>query len=269
MFLLEHSVAIGAFTAGCARTDNEGVAGAMIESESNPWEEINMTRFKEQYDRDGYVIAENMFSIEEVAAFKQEIRDTLAKVEEREGSGKHFTHGVYVGLALQSEMFRKLAADSRIAAVLREVIGDQVLFLSDKVVAKDASKDFASPWHQDWPYWKGSNKVSVWIALDDAFPENGCLKMVPGSHRSAVDHVNPDDASEGFVSRLRPEDIDESKVVAIPAKAGTAVIFHDLTFHASYPNVTGKDRWALISTYKDAREPDPEYGWANPIQVVG
>lgn len=224
-----------------------------------------------QFEQDGYVVVENMFSPEEVVSFKQEIRRIVMGINENDKGvvqgAADFSNGVYVGLALKSEMFRQLAADARIGAALREIIGDRVLFLSDKVVAKDAAKDFPSPWHQDYPYWEGSHKYSVWIALDDAVPENGCLKIIPGTHRGTIAHRYHDNAKEGFGNRLHPEDIDESQAVTIEAKAGTAVIFHDLTVHSSYPNVSGKDRWALISTYKDATQPDPDYKWANPIPV--
>ncbi|WP_135548912.1 phytanoyl-CoA dioxygenase family protein [Paenibacillus cymbidii] len=227
-----------------------------------------MESLAQQYDRDGYIVVESMFSEAEMAACKAEIGRIVAQEEQEGKAGSYATHGVFVGLAKKSGLFRQMAVDARLAAVLKEVMGDRVLFLSDKVVAKDAKKDFASPWHQDWMYWEGSHKVSVWIALDEATEQNGCLRIIPGSHKTVVSHAKHADSREGFSSRLQQEDIDESKAVAIPAKVGTAVIFHDLTIHASYPNVSGKDRWALISTYKDAAQPDPDFAWANPIPVV-
>ncbi|RXZ83361.1 phytanoyl-CoA dioxygenase family protein [Paenibacillaceae bacterium] len=224
-------------------------------------------QLKEAYETDGYIILEKVFSKEEVKAFKAEIRRVIEQLQ-AEGKAEGFeSHGVYVGLALQSEMFRALAADRRVSDVLQHVVGKSMLFLSDKLVAKDAAKDFPSPWHQDWPYWKGSHKVSVWIALDDATPENGCLKIIPGTHKTEVEHAAHANSKEGFSSRLPAELIDESKSVSIAAEAGSVVIFHDLTFHSSHQNISGKDRWALISTYKETDQPDPEFSWANPIPL--
>lgn len=225
-------------------------------------------KLKEQYESDGFVVVENLFTSQEVTSFKQEIQRIISEVQ-REGTanGNDFSNGVYVGLATKSDIFKNLASDSRIVSALKEIIGDNIMFLSDKAVAKTSSKDFASPWHQDWPYWKGSNKLSVWIALDDATPDNGCLKIIPGSHRATVEHEQHVNSKEGFGNRLRAEDIDENKAIAVPVKAGAVIIFHDLTFHSSYKNISGKDRWALISTYKDAMLEDPDYAWANPILV--
>ena len=226
------------------------------------------SHLKEAYDRDGYVVVENIFSQDEIASFKAEIRGITSKLNTGDKRSNNFANGVYVGLAKQSELLRALATDQRIADALYETMGvEDILFLSDKVVAKDASKDFPSPWHQDWSYWYGSHKVSVWIALDDATPDNGCLKMIPGSHRSVVGHTEHQNDKEGFSQRIPESKFDVDKSVDIVARAGTAVIFHDLTIHASYPNTTGKDRWALISTYKDGAQPDPDFSWVNPLKM--
>jgi ectoine hydroxylase-related dioxygenase (phytanoyl-CoA dioxygenase family) len=221
-----------------------------------------------QFDRDGYVVLDNVFSEQEITGLKAEIQRVLglgpngAEVDADAVEGFR-KHGVFVGLAVSSPLFREAARNEKIVGVLRGIIGDHVVFLSDKVVYKDAATAFASPWHQDWPYWLGSHKFSVWIALDAAAPENGCLKVVPGSHRRGeVAHAGADDGL-GFNNRLDVERLDESEAVPVAVGAGAAVIFHDLLFHASYPNTSGRDRWALISTYKNGDEVDPEYPWAS------
>lgn len=213
-------------------------------------------KLKTEYEQNGYVILRQLFSDEEVAVYKEEAR----KVLERHGVNKE---GVYVGMAVASSMFKKAAAQPVLVEALQEIMGDEVVFLSDKLVFKNASTDFGSPWHQDYPYWKGSHKVSVWIALDDATPENGCLKIVPGSHLFGAAH-HGGDASDGlgFKNRLDEQDLENRHIIDLSASRGDAIIFHDLLYHASYPNTSGNDRWALISTYKDGTQSDPEYKWA-------
>jgi ectoine hydroxylase-related dioxygenase (phytanoyl-CoA dioxygenase family) len=226
------------------------------------------------YDRDGFVKIEGLFSAGEVAAFKEEIRRILdvvrdeaaARGESPEGVA---ADGVFVGLAAHSQFFKRVARDNRLLDALEAVLGPDIEFLSDKVVFKAADVDYGSPWHQDWPYWEGAHKVSVWIALDPATPENGCLKLMPGSHRRAAQHANvATPQGEGFGLRLRPEDVDESDAVTVPAAPGDAILFHDLTLHASYPNRSGRDRWALISTYRSAAESDRQYPWSVAAEVV-
>lgn len=232
---------------------------------------------KEQYLNNGYYILEDLFTEAEVKGLKIEIKNILTQVKEKNSLGANETigdndftkHGVFVGLAANSVLFREAAARPRLVEALEQIISDHVIFLSDKVALKNADTDFGSPWHQDWPYWKGSHKVSVWIALDTAEVENGCLKIIPGSHRQGiVNHVGKSNDGKGFANRVRIEDIDENKVMSLPVSAGGAVIFHDLLLHASHANDSGRDRWALISTYKDGNLEDPDYDWATAAFTV-
>lgn len=227
----------------------------------------------ELFQQNGFFIAHDLFGRDEVGHLKQEIRRILDQVrQEAAQAGKDpkqvLRSGVYVGLAARSQLFRDLARDPRLLDLLEKIIGQNIAFLSDKIVFKDAETDFGSPWHQDWPYWKGSNKVSIWIALDDATPENGCLRLVPGSHRAVAAHDGEATDGKGFVHRLRPDAIDEASVVTSAIPAGSAIFFHDLTLHASHRNTSGRDRWALISTYRDAQAVEPPYPWAVAAAVV-
>jgi glutamate-1-semialdehyde 2,1-aminomutase len=242
-------------------------------SRRNAKKDANMEGRKQAFERDGFAVIRGLFSPDEVAAFKQEIRRVLeaarSRAKERgepvEAVGHH---GVFVGLAANSPVFREAARDPRLLDALEPVLGPNIEFLSDKVVFKTAEQDFGTPWHQDWPYWKGAHKVSVWIALDPATPENGCLKLLPGSHQAEALHDGDASDGKGFGHRLRPGAVDESRAVVVPCAPGDAVIFHDRTLHASFPNTTGQDRWALISTYRSASEPDLDYEWAVAAEIV-
>lgn len=210
---------------------------------------------KEQFEKQGYVILKELYTIEETKKLKEEASAILSKHEVDKS-------GVFLGLTPESTLFKEAAVTPRLANALKEIIGHSVVFLNDKLVFKNASTDFGSPWHQDYSYWHGSHKYSVWIALDDADRKNGCLKIVPGSHLSTVNHDGKASDNLGFTNRLDEKEIDQSQVVDLPASKGDAIVFHDLLLHASYPNTSGADRWALISTYKDGTQPDPDYPWA-------
>jgi phytanoyl-CoA hydroxylase len=219
-----------------------------------------MDDLKQDFEKQGFVMIRGMFTAAEVATFKAECGRLLEQ---------HAAHvGVFVGLAANSLLFRSLARDARLVDALEPLLGPNIEFLSDKVVLKSSATTAASPWHQDWPYWEGLHKISVWIALDAATPENGCLKMLPGSHKQTVVHDGAAGAGEGFGHRLRPESVDESRVVILPCAPGDVVLFHDLTLHASFPNTSGRDRWSVISTYRGASEPDINYSWSVAKEIV-
>lgn len=89
----------------------------------------------------------------------------------------------------------------------------------------------------------------MWIALDDATVESGCLHFVPGSHRFAVlphRHIGDDPSIHG----LAADGVDASGAVAVPVAAGGATIHHCRTLHYSGPNRTAQPRRAYTHEFQ-------------------
>jgi ectoine hydroxylase-related dioxygenase (phytanoyl-CoA dioxygenase family) len=134
-------------------------------------------------------------------------------------------------------------------------------------VVKSEKVAHASPWHQDYVYWFGTPKVSAWVALDDATLENGCLRVVPGSHSWGLLPHEKFNERVGFDNRVPAERVDNlcrrfrASVVDVPLPAGHAIIFSDLLLHSSNPNKTGADRYSLIPTFRDSRRKDTSTVW--------
>lgn len=205
-----------------------------------------------QYQEQGYLLVPELFSREECAALKAEGIRVLAE-HARPG------RSVYVGVAAVSPVFYKFASDPRLVEVLREIMPDGVMFMSDKFVYKSSKHQFATPWHQDIAYWKNTRpKLSTWIALDDVTAENGAMKIIPGSHREFVEHEDQSGAlggEFGNVVKDLPEDAPNQMICAMPA--GSVLFFSDLLIHASTVNTAGVDRYAIIGTYHAPAEDEP------------
>ena len=221
----------------------------------------------EAFNRDGFLIAKGLYSPEEMRDWKTRIIDIL------EAGGRISTDptatGVHVFMPETLDpFFRDRMKDDCVVSILNRIIGPNVEFLSVKSVYKNKFTRFGSPWHQDWYYWKGANKISVWIALDDATPENGCLKMIGGSHfnRFKVKQVR---GENGFAWRIENEEFADRPETTLAVNRGDAVFFHDQTLHSSYPNTTGADRWSFISTYRDGSVRDESAVWDRPMVVSG
>ena len=159
----------------------------------------------EAFSRDGFYIAKGLYRPEEMLNWKARVIRILEAGghlgKDPKGSGVH----VFMADVLDP-FFSERMKDAVVVSVLDRIIGPNVEFLSVKSVYKNKFTTFGSPWHQDWYYWKGATKISVWIALDDATPENGCLKMIAGSHikRFKVKQVRADN---GFGWRIGNEEI--------------------------------------------------------------
>jgi hypothetical protein len=110
-------------------------------------------------------------------------------------------------------------------------------------------------WHQDEVYipTRDRSLVGAWIAIDDATIENGCLYVVPGSHRSGylhpmAQHTDPDE----FDFAPESQGVDENKEVAVEVKAGTLVFFNGYLLHRSKKNRSNVFRRVLVNHYMNA-----------------
>jgi ectoine hydroxylase len=157
-------------------------------------------------------------------------------------------------------VFDALIEDPRIATPLCGVLGsDRVALWTDKINFKRPREGSGFRWHQDSPYWSHvcdhcDLLPNVMITLDDADRDNGCFRVVPGSHR------------KGFLpgiqdgSRLGPLftdpavfDADSQWMAELPA--GSLVVFSAHTVHGSEPNRSERARRAIVLTYQPPDHP--------------
>ena len=209
---------------------------------------------RSSFARDGFLLAEAVFTAEEMAACK-----TAAKALVEDTSGPS---GVHVWMCETiPPLFESISCDPRMTAILRPLIGSRIEFLSAKPVFKSPTVHFASPWHQDQAYWGGATKWSAWIALEDATIENGCLRVIPGSHRRMRDHASVGDA-RGFTNRIADDELEGERMLDVEMAQGDVLVFHDRLLHSSHPNRSGRERWSFIPTYRNADVPDSSAVWA-------
>jgi phytanoyl-CoA hydroxylase len=217
-----------------------------------------------QYQRDGYVIVPDLINPDEAIAWKAKLKARL-----QEEGNLEIPSGVRVWMSDNMDSYSNIQLQSpRMVAILQQLIGHRVEFLSYKAVFKNAKTAFSSPWHQDWAYWQGSTKISVWIALDDATPENGCLRLIPGSQRAVIEMKEVEDV-KGFGRRITEDQVASLPIVTAPVPRGAGIFFHDLLLHASCPNLNGADRWSVIPTYRDAATPDSSTVWKSALVLSG
>lgn len=153
-------------------------------------------------------------------------------------------------LADSHDGMRKLMHDPRLGELAGTLAGvDAIHIWHDQALFKPP---FGNPtaWHLDNPYWSfySRNSISIWIALDDATLANGCMWYIPGSHKTARYDNAGIGTNLGGLFKIYPEwrEIDP---VAVPAKAGDAVLHNGLTAHGAGANMTNKPRRAMTCAY--------------------
>ena len=116
------------------------------------------------------------------------------------------------------------------------------------MILKPAQYGSETPWHQDEAYWNPDiipHSLSVWLPLDPATVESGCLQFIPGSHKGEVRwhrHINDDPLVHGLVT----DDVDTSQAIACPLLVGGATFHQCRTLHYAGPNTTNRPRRAYI-----------------------
>ena len=213
------------------------------------------------YVEDGYVAIEGFLDAEELKVWRRvtdrAVADRMASAEaltnqKREEDPSYYSR-VFVQclrLADTSEAMKGLVYDERIgkmAAELADVEGMRVWH--DQALIKQA---YGNPtgWHLDNPYWSFSSRdaISIWIALDDATLENGCMWYVPGSHKTATFNNAGIGQNIGELFDVYPawKEID---TVAVPVRAGSAVFHNGLTAHGAGANMTRHSRRAMTCAF--------------------
>lgn len=190
-----------------------------------------------QYEEQGYMIFEHLFSPDEMKELTRRI-DLLDEEHEKVlqqsvQSGISFANQINFTsfLTKKDPYIRQFVADDRFVNITTPILGPNVKLYWDQSVYKrpEAHRDF--PWHQDNGYQpiEPVHYMTCWLALEDATIENGCIWIIPGSHkRGFVEHKKTDIGLQCYFG--------DDPGVPVPLKSGSMVAFHSLLFHRSTPN---------------------------------
>ncbi len=229
------------------------------------------------FNRDGYLKGLRVFSDAEAAVIRAYFDDLLARTLAAGGdsysiSSAHLRYGrVY-----------DLLAHPRIVAIVTDLIGEQLVGWGSHFFCKLPGDGKAVAWHQDASYWPltPSKAVTVWLAIDAADRENGCMRFIAGSHWKGHLTYRPSDPTEHNVLNQTIENVEQyGQPVDDELKAGEVSVHSDLLLHGSEANMSPRRRCGLTLRYcaTDVRASagwnakgvvlsgsDPDEHWAKP-----
>lgn len=213
------------------------------------------------YRRDGFLPHRGFLSLEEVAELKAAVLDAVASMGNRKitAGGKEMlaADGYYAKVFTQrlnlwriNDIVKQYMLNPELGKTLCKLEGvDAFRVWHDQALIKEA---YANPtaWHLDNPYWSFHSRhaISVWIALEDATLENGCMWFIPRSHDLATfDNVGiGSNLSDLFKVYPRMTEIDP---VPVPMKAGDCSFHNGITAHGAGANMTRGRRIAMTCAY--------------------
>jgi ectoine hydroxylase-related dioxygenase (phytanoyl-CoA dioxygenase family) len=182
---------------------------------------------------------------------------------------------------LDVEFVWRLATHLRVLDPVEAVLGPDILLLASnffcKYPAEERGERFVA-WHQDVTYWglEPPRAITAWIAIDDADVENGCMSVIPGSHRLGILMHGKSDRAGNLLSINQevPDGlVDEARAVSMPLRAGQMSLHDGMLLHGSHPNRSRRRRSGLAVrfTTPDVRQvaPNSLRGYYRPVLVRG
>ena len=234
----------------------------------------------DRYVRDGYVVVPSAFTAAEVAELRAEALricrgeagpvagaqpgppDEPDDVVIRRYACIHFPHKL-------SPLMRQTLAHPVVVDALTRVIGPDVKAMQSMLFTKGEGRP-GQAWHQDEFFipTRDRSLTAAWIALDDATVENGCLWVLPGSHRPGVIYPDRDQDDPRFDCSIEAYSFPYRDADAVPVEvaAGSVVLFNGYLLHRSLPNAARSGlRRALVNHYMSAQSLLP---WTRPPDDV-
>jgi len=221
----------------------------------------------ESYRENGYLLIENFLDQHELATWREAVTEAIEQRDGRKWPGTEIKTGEDDGINKDADYYGKvfdqmlnlwqtnekvksLMLDKELGKMIATLAGwDGTRIWHDQALIK---RPWANPtsWHLDTPFWSFSDRraMSIWIALDDATLENGCLYFIPGSHLK-TGFENPGIGKNmDAVFDFYPQFI-KSRSVAVPMKAGSCSFHNGLTIHGAGANMTNGFRRAMTCAY--------------------
>lgn len=201
----------------------------------------------EQYVEEGYSGPVQGLTLEESDYYYDRFFEALDQSKYKPGPTK-------VNLSAWHHRYKwayELATHPSIAAAMRQILGENLVLWAMHFWYKEPGNGKFIPWHQDINYWpmEPTINATAWVSLGWSIQENGCLRVIPGSHKSIVEHVAIGDNQSSFGQGLPVDKVDLSKAVDIEMSPGQIAFFNEATFHGSEINHSNIPRVAFSVRY--------------------
>jgi ectoine hydroxylase len=227
---------------------------------------------------EGYLVVKEVLSADEVellrnAAVADKALDEHAfSVNNGEGGAARLALWNHPG----SSIYGMIARSESVVGAMERLLGEEVYHYHSKMIMKDAKTGGAWTWHQDYGYWYHNGVLSpdlasISIAIDRSTRENGCLQVIPKSHKlGRIEHALSGNQAGADMARVEKV-LERLPVEYVELAPGDAVVFHSNMLHRSDANTSDKPRWSMICCYNTASndpyldEPHARYTKLNKV----
>lgn len=194
------------------------------------------------FERDGYAIFRRVVDadlIQEASDHVEWLQRTHADVPT-----EALTHDY------MTPFWHRVMSDDRILDIAQLFVGPNIASYSTHHFVKMPFAGKRVEWHQDAAFWplEPMEVVTLWLAIDHSTPENGCLRIIPGSHKWSVEEMRPTE-EDGYFHQQIKMDVDESQALDIVLAPGDIEVHHPGIVHGSNANSSPSRRAGLAIRY--------------------
>jgi phytanoyl-CoA hydroxylase len=233
------------------------------------------------YNENGYLLVRGVFNSEEVEKMRDGVDNIIERASNAELDRNHTWQGNYLpeeelkqlvlkgyhDVHYHDASFTRAVNHPSMVSILSKLIGPNVQLHHSKMLVKPPEKGAAFPMHQDYPYFPHTthSMLAASIAIDEADTENGCLHVIPKSHKQGpLEHLGSHhlDHEEYPVEMGKP----------CEAKAGDVLFFNYLTIHGSGINQSDRMRRNVLFQYRDPADLPKDNGhvnWGQGLMISG
>lgn len=219
------------------------------------------------YQQNGFLLVEDFLTKDELEYWREAVTEAIkerngqkmpgsnTKINEDDGINKDADYYTKVfdqmlNLWQTNDKVKQLMLNENLGKIIADLAGwEGTRIWHDQALIK---RPWANPtsWHLDTPFWSFSDRraLSIWVALDDATLENGCLYFIPGSYHSTTFDNPGIGKNMDAIFDFYPQFI-QSKSASVPMKAGSCSFHNGLTIHGAGANMTNGFRRAMTCAY--------------------
>ena len=202
------------------------------------------------YERDGYAIIRNAVDRELLSEANEHLQWLARRYPDL--PPEHYHHP----LMRDDAFWVRLVTDSRLVDIAEIFLGHNIACFTAHYICKQPYLGQPVFWHQDGAYWNlaPAEALTVWLAIDESNSENGCLQVIPGSHKASIEppELRPETPNMLYSSSrqtLVDEWIERSGITDVILQPGDVSIHHPNIIHGSQPNRSPKRRCGLDIGY--------------------
>jgi ectoine hydroxylase-related dioxygenase (phytanoyl-CoA dioxygenase family) len=217
----------------------------------------------ERFHEQGYLVRERLVPPEWLRQMQVELEGLHARMVLAPDPGVHVSWESEVDASVQGRIKQLMHAEvvsptinrflrsDPVLEIVEALIGPEISLYHCKLLMKAAREGTVTPWHQDYAYWVAEDNrplmLNCMFQIDDATLENGCLQVVPGSHRWALQEHEREARPFGrfLPGHFQPRE----DAVPIPLQAGSAIFFGPMIIHGSDANRSDQERRACTIAY--------------------